>query len=188
MNLDNIIAEIRARCPEFSGRVAGAAQFKNLDQSTSFPVPAAFVIPLDDEAGEQESKSGYRQDLREAFAVVVAVSNASDERGQTSINQVRVSVREQLWRCLLGWIPEPGYDGVVYEGGAVLSIDRGRLWYQHEFSAEMTIGAEMTRLKTDFDALPPFQGMDVDVNFIRPESGQPDGETEFRIVINPPQT
>lgn len=188
MNLDNIIAEIRARCSVFGGRVAGAAQFKHLDQSTNFPVPAAFVIPMDDEAGEQQSKSGYRQEVREAFAVVAVISNTPDERGQASVNQARDSVREQLWRCLLGWVPEPECDVIVYEGGAVLSIDRSRLWYQYEFSSAMTIGAEMTRLKTDFDALPPFEGMDVDIDFIRPESGQPDGEIEHRIVIDPPQT
>lgn len=188
MDIETIIAEIRGRCPLFAGRVAGSAQFKNLQQNTNVQVPCAFVMPLDDEPEEQRAKSGYRQDLRDAVAVVVAVSNEADERGQGAVVQVRKHIRAELFRCLLGWKVSDDYDGLIYEGGSLIGVDRARLWYQFEFSAMTTIGEGETRLQANFDALPPFEGVSVGVDFINPGPPGPDGNIELQVSLDPPQT
>ncbi len=44
MKLTPVIAALRARCPYFENRVAGAAQFKNLPE-VGAETPAAYVVP-----------------------------------------------------------------------------------------------------------------------------------------------
>ena len=63
MKLAPIIAALRARCPIFENRVAGAAQFKDLPEVGKMKLPAAYVVPGDDSPGEQKSQTDYWQDL-----------------------------------------------------------------------------------------------------------------------------
>lgn len=138
MQLEVIIEALRARCPSFGSRVAGAAQFKMLPEAAALPVPCAFVIPLDDNPQESMAQNSVRQMMKDSFAVIVAVGNTSDEKGQGAAHTVH-SLRAELWAALLGWRPDLRYDGISYEGGQALSIDRARFWYQFEFGAPMEI-------------------------------------------------
>ena len=116
MNLDNVIERIRSTCPSFAQRVAGAAEFAALPQNAKVALPAAFVIPMDDRAGEQESQNRYRQALTDRVAVVMVLDNSADRRGQAAAAEVH-SLRAEVWRALLLWPPGPEYDGLFYEGG-----------------------------------------------------------------------
>lgn len=184
MQLEPIISALRVRCPVFSGRIAGAAEFKHLPESAALPVPCAFVIPLDENPGESRSQNSVRQDLVESFAVIVAVSNVVDEKGQGAISVLHPT-RAALWAALLGWQPTTDYTGIVYEGGSLLDIDRARLWYQFEFSAAMEIGPEDGWQQTDLENLPHFDGVNIKVDVIDPiadpnvQSPGPDGRIEF---------
>lgn len=184
MELEPIIAALRARCPVFVNRVAGAAQFKLLAENAALPVPCAYVIPLDDSPSESQSQNGVRQGLDDAFAVIVAVSNLVDEKGQGGASSVH-AMRSILWGALLGWQPGADYDGIVYEGGHILGLDRARLWYQFEFSAAMEIGPEDGWRQTELDNLPHFDGVNIKVDVIDPiadpnvQSPGPDGHIEF---------
>lgn len=164
MNLNLVIAQLRTYCPSFAGRVAGAARFKSLDESANLTVPACYVIPLDDNPGERESMNDVRQRLIEAFAVVVAISNVADERGQAAANTAHDSIRAELWKALLGWQPDnlgcnSIYRGIEYQGGNLLDLDRSRLWYQFDFGAEMQIGPEDGWQGIELAALPHFDGL-----------------------------
>ncbi len=148
MQLDLIIAQLRALCPSLQGRVAGAAQFKPIAEAAALPVPCAFVIPLDDRPEPPKAQNAVGQDMTDSFGVIVALDNRSDEKGQQASASVH-SLRAEIWKALLGWIPGPVnavnpasfYNGIYYEGGSLLSLDRARLWYQFEFGAAMWIGA-----------------------------------------------
>ena len=59
MKLTPVIAALRARCPYFENRVAGAAQFKNLPEVGKLRLPAAYVVPGDDSPGENKSQTDY---------------------------------------------------------------------------------------------------------------------------------
>ncbi len=67
MKLTPVIAALRARCPYFENRVAGAAQFKNLPEVGKLRLPAAYVVPGDDSPGENKSQTDYWQELKEGF-------------------------------------------------------------------------------------------------------------------------
>ena len=184
MQLELIIAALRIRtAPTFFGRVAGAAQFKVLPETAALDLPCAYVIPLDDAPGESRSANVVRQPLTDSFSVVVAVSNLPDEKGQGGAASIH-SIRAALWAALLGWQPTEDYEGVVYEGGSLLSLDRARLWYQFDFSADTEISPTDGYQQTALDSLPPFEGGTIRVDAIDPsdpnivQTPAPDGRYE----------
>jgi len=196
MNIDLIIAALRLRCPSFAGRVAGAAQFQLLPEKTNLPVPCAYVIPLDDRADENRSSTGYRQTITDAFAVIVALDNTADERGQAASGNVH-AIRRELFKALLGWEVSDDYGGVEYAGGELLDIDRARLWYQFEFSAAFEIGSDDvsdpdTWQTIDLASLPALTEIHLDdvanPADISEETPTPDGRTTARqrITLDPP--
>lgn len=181
MNIELIISALRSRCPSFSGRVAGAAQYKQLPETSALAVPCAYVIPLDDNPGESIGYNTVRQPLTDSFAVVVALDNRADERGQAAIHTAD-SVRAELWAALLGWSPSDRYDGVTYEGGALLALDRARLWYQFEFGALMELAPDDGYQATELAALPHFDGLTINVDPIF-DGVAPDGVIDARFDV-----
>ena len=182
MQLELIIAALKQRCPSFADRVAGAANFKVLPETAKLAVPSAFVLPVDDSPDANEQENGTFQRLRDTFAVVVAISNTADERGQIARRSVH-ALRSELWAALLGWEPHAvgevsEYDGVVYEGGTLLHLDRSRLWYQFEFSAEMQITDEDGWQQSELAQNPHFDGVILTLG---------DGEPDVRHVAPIPQ-
>lgn len=196
MKLNLLIQALRQRCPSFSNRVAGAAEFKRLPENSTLPVPAAFVIPLDDEPEINRSQTGYRQIIRDVFAVVVVLSNVADERGQAAGTALH-DIRAELFRALLGWNPEPEYDSIEYEGGQLLGMDRSRLFYQFEFGADFEIGSDdvgtpETWQTLELAALGGFEEAKIDIDCIDPadpnlQSPGPDGRIEASFVVDVPQ-
>lgn len=161
MNLDIIIAQLRQRAPIFTnGTVAGAARFEILPEAANLKMPAAYVLPLADQASDQQSANGYQQLVRERFAVVVALDNRADERGQGAASNLD-AMRAALFKALLGFNPGTAYDVIEYEGGELLHLDRARLYYQFEFLVEVAISTEDTWIPDRNAALPDFEGLDI---------------------------
>lgn len=191
MQLETVVAALRTRCPSFFQRIAGAAEFKMLPESASLAVPCAFVIPIDDNPGDAMSQNDVRQALTDSFAVVIAVNNKPDERGQSASNDVH-NLRAELWHALLGWRPSLDYNGITYEGGTLLQVDRARLWYQFEFGADMEIGPEDGYQATELAGLAAFEGATIKVDEIDPAADPnlhypgPDGRIETQFSV--PQT
>lgn len=190
MNIDLIIAQLRQRCPALAGRVAGAAQFAAVTETTNLLTPCAFVVPLEDSPEESRSQNGIRQPLAESFEVVVALDNRQDERGQGSGNAVH-SMRAAIWSALLGWQPEERYDAITYEGGNLLSIDRARLWWRFEFTTAMEIEPSDGFQGTALAELPDFQGADMRFDLVEPAADPnlsypgPDGRIEHTVPVPP---
>lgn len=193
MNLNIVIDHLRDHCPAFGGRVAGAARFKRIDENQTLDVPCAFVIPLDDNPDESRAVNDVRQGITEAFAVIVALSNVADERGQAASNLAHDAIRAELWAALLGWQPdgladESIYRGIQYEGGNLLDLDRSRLWYQFDFGAYREIGPEDGWQGIELAALPHFDGLKINMDAIDPEADPnlsypgPDGRIEHSIT------
>ena len=186
MDHDVIIAHLRARCPSFAGRIAGAADYAALRESTALQVPCAFVIPVDDNPGPNTTQNGVHQVMVEAFGVVVALSNVADERGQGSYRTVH-QIRAELWAALLAWKPSDEYGLVEYQGGNLLGLDRARLWWQFEFATDFHITDEDGWLLAQQNALPHFEGADIKADFIDPIADPrpgPDGRIELEAQIN----
>lgn len=190
MDLTPVISALRTRCAAaFSSRVAGAAQFQMLPESASLDVPCAFVLPMDDSPDPSISDNTVRQYLDERFAVVVALDNTTDERGQAAVLNVHTA-RAALWAALLGWQVTTNHNGINYEGGSLLKIDRARLWYQFEFSAGMEIGPTDGWQASDLATLPRFEGATLNEDVIDPQadpnvkSPGPDGRIEHVAQVN----
>lgn len=188
MQLEPIISALRARCATFSNRVAGAAQFKLLPENAALSVPCAFVIPLDDSPKEPLALNSVRQVMNDSFAVIVAVSNLADEKGQSGASNIH-ALRAELWAALLGWNPSDDYSGITYEGGQLLSLDRARLWYQFEFAALMEIGPDDGYQEDELALLPHFDGGTISVDVIDPMADPnvsypgPDDRIEATVVF-----
>ncbi|RJG06250.1 hypothetical protein D3870_09715 [Noviherbaspirillum cavernae] len=180
MNLSLIIAQLRARVPEFGNRVGGAANFKILPEAANFHAPAAYVIPMDESPERNQSGNGYRQRVQEGFGVIVVVSNVADERGQSALLSVH-DMRALLFRALLGFRPAEEYDAIEYDGGNLLHMDRARLYFQFEFVVDYEIGEDDTWLAVRDSELPDWQGLDIEVDV-----AEPDGQIEAKTSINFP--
>ncbi|MBS9200520.1 hypothetical protein KER63_27540 [Escherichia coli] len=186
MKLTTIIAALRERCPRFEDRVGGAAQFKAIPDAGKLRLPAAYVVPSDDAPGEQKSQTDYWQDLTEGFSVIVVLSNERDEKGQWAAYDAVHDVRRELWKALLGWMPDPQGGEIVYAGGTLLDLNRYELYYQFDFTAKYEITDEDTRQAEDAKALPDFSLLNIDVDYIDPGTG-PDGDIEHRLEMRFPQ-
>lgn len=203
MNLAIIIAQLRQRAPIFGQRVGGSAQFKVLPEAANLVTPAAYVLPLDEQPADQQSKNGYQQTVREGFAVVLALSNRADERGQASASDLD-TLRKALFKALLGFQPADDYDVIAFEGGQLLHLDRARLYYQFEFSVDYAITTEDTWIPDRNATLPDFAGLNLRVDLIDifdpntpaidfpgdpnayPGGKGPDGRAEAGAVIDVP--
>lgn len=192
MDMSPIIAALRQRCPVFAQRVAGAAEYAAVaDGKVSPTVPAAFVVPLDDNAGDRLSQTSYRQQILEGFAVVVALSNEADPRGQTAHASVH-AIRAALWRALLGWSPSDEHGPIYYAGGQLTNMDRARLWWRFDFEAEYEIsGSDGETWQEGFEeGLPGLEGITVRVDMIDPAADPnlqypgPDGRIEHQADID----
>lgn len=184
-----IVEALKTRCAvQFSGRVAGAAEFQQLEPSAKLIMPAAYVIPLDDNAEPNQSDNGYSQEIRDTFAVIVVLSNVADEPGKASIVQIQ-PIRNALFSALLAWAPDAEHGIIEYEGGQLLGVDRSRMYYQFEFSAMTHISEADTYQAISNAALPIFTQLGVNVDLIEPSiDGVPDGIFEATILVDVPQS
>lgn len=191
MLLLDVIAALRGRVPLFAQRVGGTASIEDLREYSHLPVPAAYVIPMDEKPDDNQDANGYAQSVDVGFAVVVFLDNASDEVGQSALAQLDV-IRGQIFKALLGWDP-PNHDAIVYTGGSLVDMDRARLVYQYEFSCPYVLDHDDTWLKDRDDALPVLTSIHIKVDCIDPVDKNrapigPDGKIEAQLRVTLPQT
>lgn len=148
MNLDEIIVQLKTYCPTLGGNIAGAANFAvGIESATNLPLPSAFVIPLEDEAGENEELPGLRQVIGEKCGVVVCFANdvaagTGDRRGQIPARDVD-AMRKEIFGAILNWKPPdaslPATKALQYAGGRLLDFDRARLFWQFDFRLDTLV-------------------------------------------------
>lgn len=204
MNLDVIVAQLRQHVPAFASRVAGAAKFDLLPEAANLVVPAAYVLPFNEQPQEMGSQNGYQQTVREGFAVVVALSNKADERGQKASGDLD-TLRRAIFSALLAFQPAEDYDIVCFQGGQLLQLDRNRMYYQLEFYADYYLDPSDTWIPKRNAGLKDFEGLDLRVDAIDvfdpntpkadfpsdpdayPGGKGPDGRAEARMRLDLPQ-
>jgi len=147
MDLSAVILHLRDHTPLFEGRVAGAAEYaKGVEDQTWMALPAAYLVPEDEDAEPDTAQSGgLEQEVTIRFGVVVALDNTADRRGQTASAQYH-AVRMALFRALLNWMPPPpagdvrrSAKGLYYVEGALQGFDRKRLFYKWTFALDTII-------------------------------------------------
>ena len=190
MKLSPLIQRIRATCPDFANRVTGHVEFAP-PEGPDIQMPAAYVVPLDDRPGRVVDLNEYGQAVRDAFAVVVAVS-VQEGDGHAAVDEMHAH-RAALWRALLGWEPDEDYGWIEYEGGTALLLEPHRLYCQFRFAAETSIAAVRTGQGRDLENLPDFGGTSLRIDAVDPadpnlSSPGPDGRVEAGAIFNIPTT
>lgn len=156
MNIDAIAAQLKASAALFNGNVAGAARFADsVEDQVWLPSPAAYVVPGDDQAGENESQTGLYQIVSERIGVIVVlatptvggITDLTDRRGQGAAAYLRI-VRSAIFKAILNWRPDwdpanPASNietrGLYYTGAELLEFDRARFFYQFNFGLDTLI-------------------------------------------------
>ncbi|OCG64017.1 phage tail terminator protein [Gilliamella sp. Fer4-1] len=152
MKLSHIVHTLRHFSPSFAGRVGGAAAFSAIKDTALLKLPAAYVVPLDDRAQDNKPQTDYWQNVTESFGVIV-VLKPLDEQGQHEAYDIVENIKTELWRALLGLEPSPSHNPIQYDGGGLLDLDQGRLFYQFNFSAVREVGFDNTRQHFDLNAI-----------------------------------
>jgi hypothetical protein len=160
VNIDQVAVQLRALAPIFEGNIAGAAGYTNgVSDQAWLPPPAAYAIPLDQEAGENTSMQGLQQIVHERFGVIVVLDikkvggapvDLADRRGQAAAAYLDV-IKYAICRAILNWRPDwdltnPPADregrGIYFisagfpQDGA---FDRARFFYQFIFGLDTTL-------------------------------------------------
>ena len=137
-----IIPRLRAQCPIFSNRVAGAIAFRQAMGADDFSVPHAFVLLMGVVPTGQDVISQLDQVVNAQLQVVIAVSSAADDRGQDAAEQM-LTCFVQVRDALLGWSPDVLKFGPIIMDGLVLSegesFTRARSWAECNIVSEMMV-------------------------------------------------
>jgi hypothetical protein len=104
------------------------------------PLPAAYVLPLTQEAGPNLIWNGLIQIIQKGVGVAVELDAQQDRRGQKPVMDFD-TIEAQLFRSVLNLLL-PGCNmtrGVYFTGARYLDLDRARLWYQWEFGLDWQV-------------------------------------------------
>ena len=122
--------------------MAGAADFATgLERQVWLALPAAYVVPLEDEVTSNDEQNALRQIVTERIGVIVEFDNSPDRRGQ-GVTLNYETMRTALFAALINWHATPdaaSVNGMQYDGGHLVQFDRARLFFQWDFSREILI-------------------------------------------------
>ena len=134
LQLATIIAYLKSQVPTLK-LVEGAAQLESAILEGPRQSPAAYVIPIRDEASPNTySANAARQRVADHFGVVFAIKNLRDARGEAAFDGGLRTYRLAVMTALLGWVPAQGFDLCEYAGGAMIRFANSTLWWQDRYS------------------------------------------------------
>lgn len=120
--------------------VGGAADFTSAAEAIKRK-PSAFVLPSSERASASSTGTMVTSQLNTVrFAVMIAVQNLRDSRGETAQADL-LPIRTAILTALHGWQPEADgeFDPIEYGGGRLLQLTDQVLWWQDEFVTANTI-------------------------------------------------
>ena len=128
------IARLKATVPALK-LVEGAVEYSAL---TAPPLdhlqPAAFVVPMTATGAPNNLASGgMRQQIREAFGVVIMLGNLGDAQGAAASIDLE-TVYRAVRAALQGWQPSSAYDPCEFSRGGLLGQWERVLAWQESFT------------------------------------------------------
>lgn len=158
MNIDTVAAQLRTIATVFNGNVAGAAAYANgVADQVWLPLPAAYVVPLDQDAEDNTSMQALNQIVRERVGVIVVMDtmnaggapDTGDRRGQAAAANLD-TLKYAVFKAILNWRPDgdpPSATnresrGMYFVGAGFPepgAFDRARFFYQFVFGLDTTI-------------------------------------------------
>ena len=185
MILGNVIEHLRVHCPPLQGRVAGAADFARglANYNATMRLPAAYVVPLDQDSPGFVAMIGGIQNIAKTVGVVVEFDATADRRGQAPAMEWDM-VEAALIKALVTWTPAicrtPNHQGLWLSGGRFLDLDRARLFYRWEFSMIYQLAIEDT---WEWPS-EPLEEIDLNVH-LHPLAAHPDPAIRQRLNLQP---
>jgi hypothetical protein len=156
MRLGQITLRLRSKNTHFGDYIGGTVEM-DLAIKNTLKKDMAFVIPLIDDAGKNQTETSVNQKIIERFGVIVALANDStqkDKLGILAYDQLH-DIRNQFIVSLCNWFPLGADCQVYYRGGKLIDVNNGYLWWQYEFEYETRIGqledGTIGIIDTDFD-------------------------------------
>jgi hypothetical protein len=134
MDVSPIIARLQA---QMTGQgwveLAGVADLDSAIESVTPVAPAAYVMPLGEQASESPRLMQQRQTVRQRFGVVIVVSSYQDATGEAANADLSIR-RKQVRDALLGYSPSATSTPCAFASGRLLQFGGGRLWWVDEYS------------------------------------------------------
>lgn len=113
-------ARIAARCGDLLRSVGTLAELSALtDAKVPLVTPAAYVIPHEIQARDNQSLSDQVQAQRLALGVALIVRHAGDASGARALQTLQ-TLRDAVMAALGGWSPAGCMGSLQYEGGSLI--------------------------------------------------------------------
>jgi len=141
MLLSDVVIKLRAADTRFGNRIAGVAELNVILEESTLNTECAFVLHAGDSCKENEYDGGINQIVKERFEIIVALRNdlsMADKTGLAAIDSVH-TVRAEIWKGVLGWIPDDAESLVSYAGSSLIRMNRAWLWYRFAFTVDIRI-------------------------------------------------
>lgn len=115
------------------GMIADSARVADITKAT----PAAYVIPMSEQAGPARDLGASVQLHELAVGVFYIVRQAGDASGERSADAITV-LRDAVADALVGWVPECGAAGSIapmqFASGSFAGLDDGITSWQDDFT------------------------------------------------------
>ena len=130
-----LITHLQSECPLLK-KIGGSADFGVAETALRNKLPAAFVIPLAEQANPNTSATTLvSQRVNQQFGVILAVTNLRDATGEKALVDL-AAVRQQVFAALSGWIPPGERSAMEFTGGQLQDMSDQVLWWQDDFNLD----------------------------------------------------
>ena len=129
--IEDVIARLKLRAPEFGGRIGGAMDLAALMAKKSLPqiTPAAHVLPLGVRGGEANSANQFfTQEFDEAIGILITLRTFSTT-GARATDDLEV-LKDAVLAALCGWGPDTAVGVFRLVQGQLVSMEAGTVTYQ----------------------------------------------------------
>lgn len=128
-----VASRIQAAAPLMQ-QVSGAADYAAVRELRGFRTPSAYVVLVEEEAGQQGPRSARAVPARTVFGVVLALRNYRTGLGDQMAPEARTLIG-QVRNALVGWQPPvPGATAIQWTGGSVVDYDESVLLFADTFT------------------------------------------------------
>lgn len=130
LDLDLWIRRLESQMPDLR-QCAGAVELASAREDIR-NTPALWVIPVRDQAGNNDILNGVSQMVTSVVGLIFAVRNFSDGTGAAGHSDL-MNHRKQASASLLGWQPGDADEGVELVGGRLLGYNDATVWWQDDY-------------------------------------------------------
>lgn len=135
MLIEDLIARLKERVPDFSGRVEGALNLAELMAAGALPqtTPAANVLSVGLQGGTPDAAAGlFRQPYEEVFGVMLTF-RSNTPVGKRAFDRVE-EIKRAVIEAVAGWVPSDQFGPFRLARGTLVNFSAGTLVYQIDFA------------------------------------------------------